>query len=166
MSIFQKMSKNPETQEAVEHEKKGEYRVKESRKADVAILIFSIVCAMVLWVYAVTTGDAVKQFQNVPVTVKRVSIVSTQGYDIQYTDLKVNFTIQGSGATISQISEKSIEAYVDLSTVNLTEITDTKIVQLPIVFNVPGDVRCFDKSKEYIEVKITKIVHSAQDVQG
>ncbi len=164
--MFKKNNKNPELEgeafSTPEEKKKG---ASKKIRVDVAILAFSIVCAILLWSYAVTTGDATKQFQNIPVVVKRVSIVSTQGYDIQYTDVKVNFTIQGSGATISQISEKSIEAYVDLSTVNLTEITDTKIVQLPIIFNVPGDVRCFDKSKEYLEVKITKTIHSFQNEQ-
>lgn len=163
MSIFFKKSEQGVGEEIATP--KGEYKVKKNKRVDIALLVFSVICAMMLWMYTVTTSDATKQFQNIPVTVKRVSIVTTQGYDIQYKDLKVNFTIQGSGATISQISEKSIEAYVDLSTINLTEITDTKIVQLPIVFNVPSNVRCYDKSNEYIEVKITKIVHNFQDVQ-
>lgn len=140
----------------------GEYTLKKNKKVDVAIGIFAAICAILIWVYAVTNGDATKEFQNIPVTVKRISIVSTQGYDIQYSDLRVNFKIQGSGATVSQVSEKSIEVYADLSTVNLTEITDTQHIRLPLVYNVPSDVRCFEKSQEYIDVTISKIVHNGQ----
>lgn len=139
---------------------KDDYTVKKNKRVDIFIAIFAIVCAIVVWVWAVTSGDSTKEFQNIPVTVKRVSIVSTQGYDIQYDDLRVNFKIQGNVSTVSQISEKSIEVYADLSTVNLTEITDTKIVHLPLIYNVPSDVRCLEKSQEYIAVTITKIVHN------
>lgn len=141
----------------------GDYTVNRNKRVDVVIGIFAAVCAIIIWIYAVTMGENTKEFQNIPVTVKRVSIVSTQGYDIQYSDLRVNFKIQGSGAAVSQVSEKSIEVYADLSTVNLTDITDTKVVDLPLVFNVPSDVRCLEKSQEYIKVTITKIVHNGQN---
>lgn len=141
----------------------GDYTINKNKRVDIAIGVFAAICAIIIWVYAVTVGDTTKEFQNIPVTVKRVSIVSTQGYDVQYSDLRVNFKIQGSGSAVSQISENSVEVYVDLSTINLTEITDVKVVELPLVFNVPGDVRCLEKSQEYIKVTITKIVHNGQN---
>ena len=141
----------------------GDYTIKRNKRVDLIIGIFATICAICVWIYAVTSGDATKEFQNIPVTVKRISIVSTQGYDVQYSDLKVNFKIQGNGSSVSQISEKSIEVYADLSTINLTEITDTKVVQLPLIYNVPSDVLCLEKSQDYIRVTITKIPHNGQN---
>ncbi|MBQ8496882.1 MAG: hypothetical protein IJ489_05425 [Clostridia bacterium] len=161
-SIFTSNSSKKEDAETEMTHHHGDYTVNKNRRVDIAIGVFAAICAIIIWVYAVTVGDTTKEFQNIPVTVKRVSIVSTQGYDVQYSDLRVNFKIQGSGSAVSQISENSVEVYVDLSTINLTEITDMKVVELPLVFNVPGDVRCLEKSQEYIKVTITKIVHNGQ----
>ena len=84
-------------------------------------------------------------------------MVETQGYTIQYEDLKVNFKIQGKVAIASQVTEKSIEVYADVSTVKLSDITDSQVFKLPLIYNLPSDVVCIEKSQEYIEVTITKI---------
>jgi hypothetical protein len=88
---------------------------------------------------------------------KRVSSVESKGYTVEYnTGVKVNYTIRGTVFAISQLPSKGVDVYADLSTVNLSEITDMKIVQLPLIMDLPSDISCVEKSQEYIEVIITK----------
>ena len=92
-----------------------------------------------------------------PVNVKRVTSVESKGYKVEYNNnVKVNYTIKGTVFAISQLPPKGMDVYADLSTVNLSEITDVKIVQLPLIIDLPSDISCTEKSQEYIEVIITK----------
>lgn len=139
---------------------KDDYTVKKNKRTDIIIGVLSLLCALVIWIYAVTSGNTTKEFINVSVKVKGMTMVTTSGFDVQYSDLKVNFKAQGSIPALNQLSEKNIDVYADLSSVNLTDIVDTKIVNLPIVYTVtadgPSGVNYFDKSQESITVTITK----------
>ncbi len=152
-SFFSKKERNDDART----DNTDDYTIKRNQKVDIIIRIFAVVCAIIVWVYAVTSNSTTKEFQNIPVTVKRIAMVETQGYTIQYEDLKVNFKIQGKVAIASQVTEKSIEVYADVSTVKLSDITDSQVFKLPLIYNLPSDVVCIEKSQEYIEVTITKI---------
>jgi hypothetical protein len=104
-------------------------------------------------------GEGVLHFRagNFTVNVKRVAAVESKGYKVEYnTGVKVNYTLSGTIFAISQVPAKGVDVYADLSTVNLSEITDTKIIQLPLIIDLPADITCTEKSQEYIEVVITK----------
>lgn len=131
--------------------------VKKQKRRNTAIAIFSLVCAVAIWMYACSVSLTEVKFQSIPVNVKRVASVESKGYKVEYNNnVKINYTIKGTIFAISQIPSKGMDVYADLSTVNLSEITDMKIIQLPLIIDLPADVSCTEKSQEYIEVIITK----------
>lgn len=131
--------------------------VKKQKRRNTAIAIFSLVCAVAIWMYACSVSLTEVKFQSIPVNVKRVASVESKGYKVEYNNnVKINYTIKGTIFAISQIPSKGMDVYADLSTVNLSEITDVKIIQLPLLIDLPADVSCTEKSQEYIEVIITK----------
>ena len=135
---------------------KNDPAVKKQKKINRIIAVFSIVCAFLIWIYASSVHVTEIKYQST-VNVKRVSSVESKGYTVEYnTGVKVNYTIRGTVFAISQLPSKGVDVYADLSTVNLSEITDVKIVQLPLIIDLPSDISCTEKSQEYIEVVITK----------
>ncbi len=137
---------------------KNNTALKKQKKTNTVIAIFSLVCALVIWMYACSVSVTDVKFQSSTVTVKRVASVESKGYKVEYnTGVKVNYTLNGKIFAISQIPPKGVDVYADLSTVNLSEITDTKIIQLPLIIDLPAELTCTEKCQEYIEVVITKI---------
>ena len=131
--------------------------VKKQKRRNTAIAIFSLVCAVAIWMYACSVSLTEVKFQSIPVNVKRVASVESKGYKVEYNNnVKINYTVKGTIFAISQLPSKGMDVYADLSTVNLSEITDMKIIQLPLIIDLPADVSCTEKSQEYIEVIITK----------
>lgn len=118
--------------------------------------IFSVVCALAIWLYASATSETEMKLQS-PINIKYVIDVENKGYDVEYNDkLKVNFIVSGKTFAVSQIPNYGINVYADLSSVNLSEIITSKTVQLPLIFDLPEGVSCPEKSHEYIEVTIVK----------
>ena len=107
------------------------------------------------------SDSAIYNYQNVSVNIKSETIVKSKGYTISYDNLKVNFTVQGSAAKVSQLSFKSVEVYADLSKVDLSTIEEGQsvTVPLPIVYKLPTNISGLtltEKSQEYIDIIITK----------
>lgn len=135
---------------------KNDPAIKKQKRTNRIIAIFSIICAFLIWIYASSVHVTEIKYQTT-VNVKRVSTVETKGYTVEYnTGVKVNYTIRGTVFAISQIPSKGVDVYADLSTVNLSEITGVKVIQLPLIIDLPSDISCTEKSQEYIEVIITK----------
>ena len=135
---------------------KNDPAVKKQKRINRIIAVFSVVCAFLIWIYASSVHVTEIKYQST-VNMKRVSSVESKGYTVEYnTGVKVNYTIRGTVFAISQLPSKGVDVYADLSTVNLSEITDMKIVQLPLIMDLPSDISCVEKSQEYIEVIITK----------
>ena len=99
----------------------GDYTVVRNRRVDMIIRIVSVVCAIAIWIFNVIGDSATKDFINFNVTAKGIALVQ-KNYTVEYDITKVNFTIQGKGTQISQISESDIEVYVDISSLNLSNI--------------------------------------------
>ena len=135
--------------------------IKKNRQIDTLIRVLSVICAVLIWSYIVLSDSAVYNYQNVSVNIKSETIVKSKGYTISYDNLKVNFTVQGSAAKISQLSFKSVEVYADLSKVDLSTIEEGQsiTVPLPIVYKLPTNISGLtltEKSQEYIDIIITK----------
>ena len=140
-----------------EETEKNISELKKKKQINASIAVFSLLCAFVIWMYACMVSVTDIKYQSSSVTVKRVVSVESKGYKVEYnTSVKVNYTLRGTAFAISQIPAKGVDVYADLSTVNLSEITDVKIIQLPLIMDLPADVSCTEKSQEYIEVVITK----------
>ena len=135
--------------------------IKKNRRIDTLIRVLSVICAILIWAYVVLSDSAVYHYRNISVTIKSETIVKSKGYTVAYDNLKVNFTVQGNAAKISQLSFGSVEVYADLSSVDLATVPegDSVTVPLPIVYKLPSDVTGLtltQKSQEYIDVVITK----------
>lgn len=129
---------------------------KKAKRLNMFIGIFSVICALTIWMYASAISEAELKLQS-PVNLKYVLDAEHKGYEVHYNrETKINFTVNGKVLALSQISNKGITISADLSTINYSEITTEKIVQLPLIFNLPEGVTCSEKSQEYIEVSITK----------
>ena len=127
-----------------------------TERLNMFIGIFSVVCALMLWLYSSAISETEMKLQS-PINVKYVIDVEDKGYDVEYNEkLKINFTVSGKTFSVSQIPNYGINVYADLSTVNLSEIITSKTVQLPLIFDLPEGVTCPEKSHEYIEVTIVK----------
>ena len=127
-----------------------------NKRLNIFIAVFSVVCALSIWLYASAITETEAKLQSV-VNVKYVSAAEEKGFDVEYnTELKINFVLGGKVLAISQIPNYGLNVYADLSSVNFTEITNTKTVQLPLIFDLPEGITCIEKSQEYIEVTITK----------
>ena len=127
-----------------------------NKRLDMFIGIFSVVCALVIWFYASAISETDIKQQSL-VNIKGVVTAENKGYDIEYnSNLKIDLVLSGKVLAVSQIPNYGINAYVDLSSVNLSEITNSKVVQLPLILDLPEGLTCIEKSQEYIEVTITK----------
>ena len=106
---------------------KNDPAVKKQKRINRIIAVFSVVCAFLIWIYASSVHVTEIKYQST-VNMKRVSSVESKGYTVEYnTGVKVNYTIRGTVFAISQLPSKGVDVYADLSTVNLSEITDMKI---------------------------------------
>ena len=151
------VTSNEKKEDVKQKEDKADSVLKKKKQTDMVIAIFSVVCALLIWIYAYSISLTEVKFQSAPVVVMHESTLEAQGYRVQYkTNLEVNYTLHGTVFAVSQIEDKGIEVKVDLSMVNLNEIEETKVVQLPLIFELPADITCSEKSQEYIEVTITK----------
>ncbi len=129
---------------------------KKTKRLNMFIGIFSVLCALAIWLYASAISETDLRLQST-VDVKYSTEIQNKGYDLEYSGKpKVNFTVTGKVLAISQISDDGLYVSADLSGVNLSEIMTSKTVQLPLIFDLPEGVTCTEKSQEYIEVTITK----------
>lgn len=129
---------------------------KKAKRRDMFVTIFSVVFAVIIWLYASAINETEIKFKS-SVNFKYILEVENKGYEIDYNaGTKINCTLKGKVLALSQISDDDVLFYVDLSTINYSEIENEKIVQLPLIFDLPEGVVCSEKSKEYIEITITK----------
>ena len=136
----------------------GDYAVVRNRRVDMVIRILSVVCAIAIWTFNVIGDSASKDFTNFNVSAKGIALVQ-KSYTVEYDITQVNFKIQGKGSQISQISDSDVQVYVDISTLNLSNINGSQTFDLPLIYDVKNktlNVVFTDKSRETIKVIITK----------
>ena len=132
-----------------------DYTSKRDQKIDVIIRILSILGAIFIWIYVVSTDVASYEFKNVEVELKNIEAVEAEGFTVDYDILYVTFKVQGSAGKVSGITEDSIKVYANLSSVDLSDIVGSKTIRMPIVYEIPKDLTCMEKSQDTIEVVIS-----------
>lgn len=131
------------------------YTVERNQKIDVIIRILSIIGAIFIWIYVVSTDVASYEFKNVEVELKNIETVEAEGFTVDYDILYVTFKVQGSAGKVSGITEDSVKVYANLSSVDLSDIVGSKTIKMPIVYEIPKDLTCMEKSQDTIEVVIS-----------
>lgn len=132
-----------------------DYTVERNQKIDVIIRILSIIGAIFIWIYVVSTDVASYEFKNVEVELKNIETVEAEGFTVDYDILYVTFKVQGSAGKVSGITEDSVQVYANLSSVDLSDIVGSKTIKMPIVYEIPKDLTCMEKSQDTIEVVIS-----------
>ena len=132
-----------------------DYTVERNQKIDVIIRILSIIGAIFIWIYVVSTDVASYEFKNVEVELKNIETVEAEGFTVDYDILYVTFKAQGSAGKVSGITEDSVKVYANLSSVDLSDIVGSKTIKMPIVYEIPKDLTCMEKSQDTIEVVIS-----------
>lgn len=132
-----------------------DYTIKRDQKIDVIIRILSILGAIFIWIYVVSTDVASYEFKNVEVELKNIETIEAEGFNVDYDILYVTFKVQGSAGKISGITEDSVKVYANLSSVDLSDIVGSQTIKMPIVYEIPKDLTCMEKSQDTIEVVIS-----------
>ncbi len=153
VSHFSKKEKNKD----MRTDETDDYTIQRNQKTDVIIRILSILGAIFIWIYVVLTDVASYEFTDIPVEVRNVDAVEAEGYAVSYNTLRVTFRIQGSNERISAVNADSAKAYVNLLSVDLSEIVGTKTVKVPIVYSIPDHLTCMEQSQDYMEITISVV---------
>lgn len=132
-----------------------DYTIKRDQKIDAIIRILSIIGAIFIWIYVVSTDATSYEFKNVEVELKNIEAVEAAGFTVDYDILYVTFKVQGSAGKVSGITEDSVKVYANLSSVDLSDIVGSKTIKMPIVYEIPKDLTCMEKSQDTIEVVVS-----------
>jgi len=150
-SIFMKTEKTSD----IRTDETDDYTIERNQKTDVIIRILSIVGAIIIWIYVVCTDVASYEFKDVAVELKNIEAIEAEGFSVHYDIPYVTFKVQGSAGKISGITENSVKVYANLSSVDLSDIVDSKTVKIPLVYEIPKDLTCMEKSQDAVEVVIS-----------
>ena len=155
--FFTSLLPKKETSPDMRTDETDDYTVKSNQRTDVIIRILSIVGAICIWIYVVLTDVASYEFKNVGVEVRNVSAIEAEGYTVSYNTLRVSFRVQGSRERIGTVADNSASAYVNLLSVDLSEIVGSKTGEVPIIYEFPGNLTCMEKSQDYMEIVISVV---------
>lgn len=131
-----------------------DYTVKRSKKADIIIIIFSILAAIIIWIYAVSTDGNIKttdyQFTSNDITIKNESVLNERNFDISLADTNIVVTVKGRKLSATDAKRSRVKLSVDAATV--TAAGDT---MLKLDIDLPIGVALVSVSPEFIRADIT-----------
>lgn len=143
-----------------------DYTVKQNKKADIIIRIFSILAAIIIWIYAVSTDGAIKttdyQFTNNDITIKNESVLNDRNFDISLAETNIVVTVKGRKLSATDAKRSRVKLSVDAASV--TAVGDT---MLKLEIDLPIGVALVSVSPEFIRADITTSpVEHADDENG
>ena len=143
-----------------------DYTVKQNKKADIIIRIFSILVAIIIWIYAVSTDGAIKttdyQFTNNDITIKNESVLNERNLDISLAETNIVVTVKGRKLSATDAKRSRVKLSVDAASV--TAAGDT---MLKLEIDLPIGVALVSVSPEFIRADITTSpVEHAGDENG
>ena len=114
-----------------------DYTVKRSKKADIIIRIFSILAAIIIWIYAVSTDGNIKttdyQFTSNDITIKNESVLNERNFDISLADTNIVVTVKGRKLSATDAKRSRVKLSVDAATVTAAGDTILNLdIYLPI----------------------------------
>ncbi len=131
-----------------------DYTVKRSKKADLIIRIFSILAAIIIWIYAVSADGAIKttdyQFTNADIIIENEDVLSDRSFDISIADTNIVVTVKGRKFSATDSKKSRVKLSVDAAKINSAGETMMKLdVDLPI------GVTLVSVSPEYIKADVS-----------
>lgn len=136
-------------------EKKDEYAVKQDKRTDLIIRIFSVLVAVLIWVYAVSTGDSVHttnlDYTTSHLEIRNESVLEETGLLYSIDETVISVAVQGRRMQISTLKPEDITIYLDFSNVRSVGKQAVKInADLPQGFTLTS------VSPEYVWVNVTE----------
>ena len=143
-----------------------DYTVKQNKKADIIIRIFSILAAIIIWIYAVSTDGAIKttdyQFTSNDITIKNESVLNERNFDVSLAETNIVVTVKGRKLSATDAKKSRVKLSVDAASV--TAAGDT---MLKLEIDLPIGVALVSVSPEFIRADITTSpVEHADDENG
>ena len=149
----------------IDRDRCDDYAVeKKSTSFYVVSAIVSVLGAILIWLFAVSTGMSEKMFSVQPEMRGMPSFVSEaelSGFTVVVDDSAVSFALEGRQKVVNEVTNEDIAVYVDLEALisemhklpNNTEqiLTAEIVIEAPIYFGVT------DVSKEKITIKLVPI---------
>lgn len=152
----------------IDRDKADDYAVeKKSTSFYVISIIVSVIGALFIWLFAVSTGTTEKIFSIQPELRGLDSLVSAahqSGFTVvTETDANVSFALEGRQKVVDNVTKDDIFVYVDLENEKLIKsveklpndveqtLTVEIVIDAPIYFNI------LDVSKEKITIKLVPI---------
>ncbi|MDO5717976.1 MAG: CdaR family protein [Tissierellia bacterium] len=131
-------------------------------KANLKLKIFSILIAIALWsfVIGIENPEMVKDYTNIPITLKKLESIYDRGYTIVGDkDISVNLKLKGKTNDFINVNASDIRAEVDMSQYNENDSS------IPIKFIVPEGITITEKSISNLPIKIEKVESKAVPVE-
>ncbi len=124
---------------------------------DTFLKIFSIVAAILCWVWVVfiTNPDLEVTITDIPLTLSDHQSIKSEGYIVSNEiDSTVDITLRGSRKMLASVNKDNVIAYVDLS-----GCTSKASYKLPVTIKLPYDeLKIVSKSVYNVSVSVDKIM--------
>ena len=121
-----------------------DYTIKRDQKIDVIIRILSILGAIFIWIYVVSTDVASYEFKNVEVELKNIEAVEAEGFTVDYDILYVTFKVQGRAGKVSGITEDSIKFFsktaIGKMKIHKSSVDARKKTDIQFVYSVAAEI--------------------------
>ena len=138
-------------------EDSDDYTVKQNKKADIIIRIFSILAAIIIWIYAVSTDGAIKtidyKFTSADIVLENAEILSERTLKVIIEETDITVTVKGRKLSAGDAARNKIKVYVDY--VDVAGINSVGETVLKLNVKVPLGVTLDSFSPEYVKADVT-----------
>lgn len=134
-----------------------------SKKNDRKLIILSVLVAIIMWAFVMTTTNPSlsKTVRNVPLTIKNQENLQQKGYALVGKDeiSSVNVRVEGSRSDLVGLSSEDLVASVDLGS------PSEGIKTLDVKVDGPAGIKVEDVNPSNINFKIEKIVNKTLPIE-
>lgn len=111
---------SPKDNNVTERDEADDYTIKKGKKFDITIRIFSVIAAVIIWLFAVASDSAVytKDFSSVKISMSGysefVNAAHDKGFVVSYdSSMFVSFTLNGRQKFLNSIKDGDITVVAD-----------------------------------------------------
>ena len=155
----------------IDRDRCDDYAVeKKSTSFYVVSMVVSVLGAVLIWLFAVSTGMSEKMFSVQPEMRDMLSFVSEaelSGFTVIIDESAVNFALEGRQKVVNDVTSEDIAVYVDfgalMSEVHKLPNNTEQVLTAEIVIDAPIYFGVTDVSKKEITIKLVPINKSTME---
>lgn len=155
----------PKNQDDTIRNENDDYTIKKGKRFDIVIRIISIVGAVIVWLIAVTSNQAIAKREISSVKIDTVGYsefvksAAKKGFIVDFdTSVTETFTISGRKKFVNSLQNEEISVTADFSKyINALNTLDTEkenTLNIQIEIKIPKYFMLSDIKNEYIEIKL------------